>query len=231
MVCGRTGVGKSRFLHALREVGAQVLDLEELAAHMGSVLGAYPDRPQPSQKWFETGLCNELRRFDPAQPVFVESESKKIGNLHTPETLLARMRASPCLNLHAEIPVRVALLKQEYAHFLATPEALASKLDCLLEIQGRAQVEAWKTLARAGDWDALVGDLLIRHYDPAYHRSLGRNFAQAAAAETLTLGSADAASMLELAKAVAVGGPLAGRTTTATSAIPVGADRVRDNHA
>ena len=202
VVCGPTGVGKSRFLRALRQVGSQVLDLEDLAAHMGSVLGAYPDRPQPSQKGFESGVWDALRRFDPARPVFVESESKKIGNLQTPEALLGRMRESACLNLSADIPVRVEILRGEYAHFLADPDALGHKLDCLLEIQGRTQVESWKALAHAGQWDGLVAELLLKHYDPAYTRSLGRNFTQAVNAETLTLTSASEEAMLELARQV-----------------------------
>ncbi len=200
VVCGPTGVGKSRFLRALRRIGAQVLDLEDLAAHMGSVLGAYPNQPQPSQKGFESRVWDELRRFDPARPVFVESESRKIGNLQTPETLLGQMRESVCLNLNADIPVRVDILKGEYAHFLADPEALGRKLDCLVEIQGRARIEDWKALAHAGQWSELVAELLIEHYDPAYTRSLGRNFARAGAAETLTLASASEEAMLELAR-------------------------------
>lgn len=217
VVCGPTGVGKSRFLRALSEAGAQVLDLEDLAAHMGSVLGAYPDRPQPTQKGFESGVWDELRRFDPARPVFVESESKKIGNLQTPEALLARMRDSACLNLSAAIPVRVEILRGEYAHFLADPDALGHKLDCLLEIQGRAQIESWKTLAHAGRWDELVAELLIKHYDPAYTRSLERNFTQATNAETLTLDSASEETMRELAQEVNVGQVAGGYLTLGSS--------------
>ncbi len=202
VVCGRTGVGKSRFLRALAQVGAQVLDLEDLAAHMGSVLGAYPDRPQPAQKEFESRIWNALRAYDPAQPVFVESESRKIGNLHTPEDLLMRMRDSVCLNLEADIPVRVDILKDEYAHFLADPEALGGKLDCLTEIQGHARIDTWKAQARAGHWDELVAELLVQHYDPAYIRSISRNFARAAEAETLTLNSASESAMLELARQI-----------------------------
>lgn len=200
VVCGPTGVGKSRFLRALAEVGAQVLDLEDLAAHMGSVLGAYPDRPQPAQKLFESRIWNALRGFDAARPVYVESESRKIGNLHTPEVLLGRMRASPCLNLDADIPVRVEILKGEYAHFLADPEALGRQLDCLIALQGRERVEDWKAQARAGHWEELVADLLVRHYDPAYTRSLGKNFVQASEAQTLRLTSAEEAAFLELAR-------------------------------
>ena len=200
VICGPTGVGKSRFLQALAECGAQVLDLENLAAHMGSVLGAYPDRPQPAQKLFETRVWHALRDFDPDRPVFVESESKKIGNLHTPEHLLARMRAAECVNLAADIPVRVALLKAEYAHFLADPEALNRQLDCLVPLLGRERIDTWKAQARAGTWDELVADLLVFHYDPAYGRSLGRNYVGALQAPTLTLPSPEPEAIQALAR-------------------------------
>jgi tRNA 2-selenouridine synthase len=207
VVCGPTGVGKSRFLHALELLGAQVLDLEELAAHMGSVLGAYPDRPQPSQKYFESLIWDRLRRFDPEKPVFVESESKKIGNLHTPDALLARMRASPCLNLHASTPVRVRLLKEEYAHFLADPAQLERQLDCLINLRGHAQVDAWKTLARAGEWDQLVAELLELHYDPAYARSLGKNYIHATNGRPLELPSPGPDAFMDLARAALADAP------------------------
>lgn len=200
VVCGPTGVGKSRFLRALAQEGAQVLDLEDLAAHMGSVLGAYPDRPQPPQKLFESRVWAQLRRFDPKQPVYVESESKKIGNLHTPEKLLQCMRASPCLNLEADMTVRLALLKEEYAHFLVTPERLETQLDCLLNLKGHAVVDAWKALARAGEWDTLVADLLATHYDPAYQSSIGRNFPQAPRSPRLNLAAPDMDSCRALAR-------------------------------
>jgi tRNA 2-selenouridine synthase len=202
VISGPTGVGKSRFLRAMREAGGQVLDLEELAAHMGSVLGAYPDRPQPSQKYFESLVWQALRRFDPNRPVYVESESKKIGNLHTPEVLLQRMRDSPCRNITADIPVRVALLKEEYAHFLADPSALARQLDCLRSLKGHETVDRWKSLATEGKWDELVAELLVTHYDPAYLRSLERNYVHANNAPELRLESADAAHMHKLALAV-----------------------------
>ena len=179
VVCGRTGSGKSRFLLALREAGAQVLDLEDLAAHKGSVLGNLPDRPQPGQKYFESLIWASLRGFARNEPVFVESESKKIGRLHTPDTLLARMRAAECLTLEADIPVRVALLKEEYAHFLAEPALLNRQLDCLVDLQGHDRIERWKKMALSGQWDNLVAELLVEHYDPAYNRSLSRNYPQA----------------------------------------------------
>lgn len=202
VVCGRTGVGKSRLLRALAGIGAQVLDLEGLAAHMGSVLGAYPDRPQPPQKMFESRIWQALRHFNPGQPVFVESESKRIGTLHTPEALLLRMRASECLTMDADLPVRIALLKDEYRHFLSDHAALGRQLDCLTRLLGRERIAHWKQLAASGAWDELVGELLLTHYDPAYIRSLGRNYAAAPQGEVFRLGAATPDASLALAHAV-----------------------------
>jgi tRNA 2-selenouridine synthase len=202
VVCGPTGVGKSRFLRALADEGGQVLDLEELAAHMGSVLGSYPDRPQPSQKFFESRIWWVLRRFDPAKPVYVESESKKIGNLHTPEVLLQRMRESDCLNLSADMPIRVALLKEEYAHFLVSPEQLQRQLDRLVDLRGRQTIDRWKQQASEEAWDELVAELLEHHYDPAYRRSLGRNFTRASDGPMLTVDSAAQETFRRIARQI-----------------------------
>src|SRR3954462_251566 len=99
VIHGPTGSGKSRLLAALEKAGAQALDLEGLAAHRGSVLGTLPDRPQPSQKWFESQLLQALADLDPGRPVFVEGESRKIGEVQVPSALIERMRASPCIAL------------------------------------------------------------------------------------------------------------------------------------
>ncbi|HEV7390339.1 MAG TPA: tRNA 2-selenouridine(34) synthase MnmH, partial [Burkholderiales bacterium] len=107
VVCGMTGTGKSRTLRALGAAGAQVLDLEALAAHRGSVLGNMPYEPQPTQKMFDSLVWNELRGFDPDRPVFVESESKKIGRLRVVDALIDAMWASECLVLEAPVSVRV----------------------------------------------------------------------------------------------------------------------------
>jgi tRNA 2-selenouridine synthase len=179
VICGATGSGKSRLLEALGEAGAQVLDLEVLAAHRGSVLGDLPDAPQPTQKSFETSLWSTLSAFDPARPVYVESESKKVGNLRVPDVLIARMRDARCFRLEAGEATRVALLREDYAHFVARPEALVEKLECLRGLHGAERIDLWKSHLAGGAWDALVQDLLVSHYDPAYNRSLFRNYRNA----------------------------------------------------
>src|SRR3990170_6453127 len=156
VIHGPTGSGKSRFLAALKAAGAQVLDLEDLAAHRGSVLGNLPGRPQPSQKMFESRLLHELGSLNGSSPVFVEGESKKIGQLQVPEALMERMRASPCVALETKLDVRVTLLLDEYRHFFTDPAALGTQLDCLAGLHGREKVGEWKALAAAGEWKSLV---------------------------------------------------------------------------
>jgi tRNA 2-selenouridine synthase len=214
VLCGATGVGKSRLLHALAQEGAQVLDLEELAAHRGSVLGARPDHAQPAQRLFETRIWQRLRSLDPARPVFVESESRKIGTLHTPEVLLACMRAATCIELRADTPTRVALLRDEYAHFLDDPETLTRQLDCLIALRGHARVAAWKALARAGRWDELIAELLHEHYDPSYRRSLEHDYIGLQQAPCLRAESPDIDEYRRLARTL-LAPPLDGQTPPA----------------
>jgi tRNA 2-selenouridine synthase len=202
VIHGPTGSGKSRLLAALRRAGAQVLDLEDLAAHRGSVLGILPDRPQPSQKWFESLLLNELAAFDAARTVFVEGESKKIGQLQVPEALIAAMRNSPCMVLDTAPEARVELLLDEYRHFVENRAALEAQLDCLVGLHGREKIGAWKSLAAQGEWRQFVKTLLVEHYDPAYRRSSARNFSQLSQAEILRIDGLDfdraARSLLQL---------------------------------
>ncbi len=200
VIHGPTGSGKSRLLRALRDGGAQVLDLEDLAAHRGSVLGTVPGRPQPAQKMFETLTWDALRKCDPSRPVFVEGESKKIGQLQVPEALMHAMRSSKCVLVEAARETRIALLLEEYRHFFADLPTLNAQLDCLHALHGEAVIEGWKGLAAQGDWPALVSGLLKDHYDPAYHRSALRNFVQLPDAHKVRLDSPDAEAFEAVAR-------------------------------
>ena len=189
VLCGPTGSGKSRLLRHLAQQGAQVLDLEALARHRGSVLGAIPRSPQPSQKHFETELWRVLQSFDARLPVFVEAESRKVGQLRLPDALLERMRGARCVELCLPDVARVRLLREEYAHYEADIGALLQQLDCLTPLHGREQVAAWKQLATAGAWDEMVARLLGEHYDPAYRRSVDRNYLLSGEARILRIDS------------------------------------------
>ncbi len=182
VVCGTTGSGKSLLLRALAERGEQVLDLEALANHRGSVLGLVPGERQPSQKAFDTAIWNTLRRFDATRPVFVESESRKVGDLRVPPSLVERMRASPCVWLEVTIEARVATLMREYAFFIRDVDAFCVRLDALRALRGGETVAGWQDAARDGRFDDVVRDLLISHYDPIYRQSMTRNFSALATA-------------------------------------------------
>ena len=176
VICGATGSAKSRILNALEKRGAQVLDLEGLANHRGSVLGSLPGTPQPSQKMFDSLLWNTLRRLDAARPVYVEAESRKIGSLQVPDMLLQCMRASSCIAVEAPVSERVQFLIREYHHFLSDPAWLKAQLLRLTQLHSRETVERWIKAIDASQWESLVADLLELHYDPAYRKSTNSNY-------------------------------------------------------
>lgn len=187
VIAGRTGCGKSLLLQALERRGAQVLDLEAIARHRGSVLGRVPGEPQPAQRHFETLLWDKLARFDPSRPVFVESESRRIGVCHLPESLTLTIRASDCVVLEAARNARAEFLLGQYPHFLTRPDELEAQLLRLTELHGHGVVNAWQALLAAGRWSELVDNLLGLHYDPAYDRSMAKNFKRLAQARAYEL--------------------------------------------
>jgi len=207
VVCGATGSGKSRLLAALAAQGAQVLDLERLARHRGSLLGDLPGDPQPSQKMFDSLVWSALKRFDPARPVFVEAESKKIGQLQVPAQLLARMREGECLRLEVPVAERVRFLIGEYRHFLEQPAALKEKLLCLTSRCGHAVIDRWIAQTDSGAWGELVADLLVTHYDPSYLRAATQNYLHYDDARSLSLERLDETGMAQAARELLKGRP------------------------
>lgn len=178
IICGPTGSGKSRFLASLANSGQQVLDLESLANHRGSVLGKLPGQAQPSQKWFDSTLLQALQKLDPSRPVYVEAESNKIGSITLPPALVTAMHASECLLVETPLDTRVTALLEEYRHYIGAPDLLISHLQALHRFHGSKQMEHWAALIRAGDFTTLVKELLTLHYDPGYFRATSRHYAK-----------------------------------------------------
>jgi tRNA 2-selenouridine synthase len=183
VVCGVTGSRKTHFLRELSAQGHQVLDLEALAHHRGSLLGAEPSGSQPSQKLFETRLWERLRQFDDQREVLVESESRKIGAVQVPGVLIEAMRRSPCIELEPDMKSRVSWLCEDYGHFFQQPEILKGQLSKLKEIVGQSKLDEWLMLVDQQAWPQLVERLLVDHYDPTYRRSMQRNYRYYAQAE------------------------------------------------
>lgn len=178
VICGATGSAKTRVLQALAARGAQVIDLEHFARHKGSLLGALPGVPQPSQKQFETRIATCLASLDLSRTIYVEGESARIGRLSLPLPLVARMRAAECIEVQADPAARLAYLLRDYAYLGDDREALAAQLGRLKELQGKTVVQRWQEWAHAGELAPLFAELMALHYDPHYERSQARHFAQ-----------------------------------------------------
>ena len=191
-----------RLLHALQAQGAQVLDLEGLACHKGSLLGAVPGVEQPSQKAFETQLLHALEQLDTAQPIFIEGESAKIGRLAVPLELIAQMRSAPVLEVQATPEVRLAFLLRDYAYLGDDVPLLCQRLALLKELQGKETIARWQAWAQAGDFRNLFAELMALHYDPQYLRSQARNFQQWAQRQSVQASSLSEAGIVDLARQV-----------------------------
>ncbi len=209
VVCGATGSAKTRVLHALAAQGHQTLDLEALACHKGSLLGALPDVAQPSQTAFETAIGAVLEKVDPARPLYVEGEGRRIGRLNVPIPLVERMRHSPCVEVRVPHAARLDYLLRDYAYLGERPEWLAGQFDPLKPVHGKDVIAAWQAMARAGDLPQLFSELATRHYDPSYARSQRMHFhrwAERQVVESAGLGPADIEG---IARQVAECGPAA----------------------
>ena len=202
VLCGLTGSGKSRLLTALEQAGVQVLDLEKIACHRGSVLGDLPDEAQPTQKSFDSELLAKLESFDPAAPIYVESESKKMGRVSLPTELLAAMWQSPCLRLECDSALRVALLREDYAHFLTNPDLLRQQLDRLHGMYSNKLLTHWHALCEAQKWDEFIAELLQQHYDPAYNKAITSHYPNYGKAAHLTLNALHENALHALAQEV-----------------------------
>ncbi len=170
VLSGLTGVGKTRLLHALKAEGGQIIDLEGLANHKGSLLGASPNSQQPTQKHFESLLWDQLRSLDVNRPIFIEAESNRIGSVHCPAPLWSALRKADVVNVTLPLAQRIILLRQDYPHFQDEPEKLTSLLNVLVRLRGQQQVDAWLKMIEARDWDTFVGSILTHHYDLCYRQ-------------------------------------------------------------
>ena len=200
VISGSTGSGKSHLLHALALQGAQVLDLEALAQHSGSLHGRLPNQPQPSQRLFESRLYQALKQFDPARPIYIEAESRKVGVLSLPTALVEQMRLSSYVSLQVPHQARVEFLLKDYQHFLVQPDLLTQRLLLMVETHGHGVINEWCALAQHDKWQDLVSELLIKHYDPAYKRSSGLSSQNQTLIQVLQLKSIDSDNLQQAAK-------------------------------
>ncbi len=181
VIHGQTGVGKTALLQRLDNA----LDLEDCAQHRSSVFGAINLRPRTQQQ-FEAHLLAALGRLDPARPVWVEGESRKVGSAIMPNALRRAMQQSTCVLVTAALETRVARIVAEYGlPDPATQEQWEAALRSLVPALGRRRVEALAARVRRNDYAPVVEALLTDYYDPRYRHAM-RNYRYA-----LTVDSAD----------------------------------------
>ncbi len=198
---GNTGSAKTEILNRLSERGLQVVDLEGLAGHRGSLFGALPGRPQPSQKMFESRLLQAIERLNPARPVLVEAESSKIGDLMVPPSFWRAMRAAPRIELAAPRAERARYLVSAYRDIVADPDALERAFRALPVFPAERRLENWRRMAAEGDFETLAEALIELHYDPAYNRA--RRKAERPPLAQIALASLDEPALLEAEAAIA----------------------------
>ena len=171
---GQTGTAKSAILARAEKHGAQVLDLETLAAHRGSVFGALPGEAQPGQKLFESRLWEKLSALDPQSPILVEAESSRVGARHLPRRLWLAMLAAPRIEIRAEPETRARYLVEAYGDFISAPGAVSGAVERLTPFQPKTLVEEWREMNDNGAYAALAESLMREHYDPLYARGRKR---------------------------------------------------------
>ncbi|MBC2834624.1 tRNA 2-selenouridine(34) synthase MnmH [Paragemmobacter straminiformis] len=169
---GNTGSAKTEVLNLLPERGVQVIDLEGMANHRGSLFGHMGD--QPSQKAFEGRLAVALARLDPSRPVVIEAESSKVGEVRLPPKLWRAMVAAPRISIEATRAARAQYLVTAYADLVADPARLDAVLGALRHAHAAALVAEWRAMAAAGRFVELADGLMEHHYDPRYGKHRAR---------------------------------------------------------
>ena len=174
VLAGHTGSAKTALLAELDTLGTQVLDLEGLANHRGSIFGAMAGG-QAAQKGFETALAAAMTRLDPARPVVVEAESNKVGDIRLPPAIWAAMQAAPRIEVSAPLKARAGYLTRAYADMLSDRAGVIALIESLSALHPKERIGQWVALAEAADWAELAEGLMRDHYDPRYSRTARRS--------------------------------------------------------
>jgi tRNA 2-selenouridine synthase len=169
---GNTGSAKTDVLNLLPARGVQVLDLEGMANHRGSLFGWVGD--QPSQKAFEGRLALAVAQLDPSRPVVIEAESAKVGNCRLPPKLWRAMVTAPRVAIDAPRRARADYLVRAYADLIEDRDRLDAIVSSLRPLHAAEVIDAWRALVAEGRFADLADSLMERHYDPRYGKHRAR---------------------------------------------------------
>jgi tRNA 2-selenouridine synthase len=165
VLSGPTGSGKTPILLAMRELGANVIDLEGLANHKGSAFGALGEAPQPCSEEFENQLFAAFRNIPEGQVVWLEDESRLIGHVFLFDEFYDRLTAAPVVALEQPLEWRVDHLVANYARY--PKEQLIDSFGRIRKRLGGQHLNAALEALAADDF-ATAARIALVYYDKAY---------------------------------------------------------------
>ncbi len=169
VIGGSTGSGKTYVLHELKLLGKQVIDLEGLASHKGSVFGSVGMPVQGSNEQFENNLFAEIIKLNPDLPVFIEDESLSIGNVFVPRPFYSQMSDARFIHLKVSFENRLLRLIDEYT--AGSEDLLIAGVKRLEKRLGLEQAAKAELMIRNGDIKSAAA-LVLNYYDKVYARSM-----------------------------------------------------------
>lgn len=175
LISGKTGSAKTKILHSIRDQGAQILDLEGLARHKGSLLGAIPNLKQPSQKFFESLLFYEINKLNLKKNIFIEAESSKVGNVHIPKSIWSNMILSKRIEVVADVNTRAKFLIDDYQYMCKNPILIKPMIKGLKTRLSNNLIDSWEKLIDEKKWFELTKSFLENHYDSSYASNTIKN--------------------------------------------------------
>tara|TARA_B110000240_G_scaffold52285_1_gene59855 strand:+ start:1065 stop:2108 length:1044 start_codon:yes stop_codon:yes gene_type:complete len=175
LISGKTGSAKTKILHSIRDQGAQILDLEGLARHKGSLLGAIPNLKQPSQKFFESLLFYEINKLNLKKNIFIEAESSKVGNVHIPKSIWSNMILSKRIEVVADVNTRAKFLIDDYQYMCKNPILIKPMIKGLKTRLSNNLIDSWEKLIDEKKWFELTKSFLENHYDSSYSSNTIKN--------------------------------------------------------
>ena len=175
LISGKTGSAKTKILKSIENEGGQILDLEGLANHKGSLLGKIPDLIQPSQKFFESLIFNKIQNLNLKDKIYVEAESSKIGNIHIPKSIWKKMIKSPRIEISANIELRAKFLVSDYDYMCNDPTLINPIIKGLKNRLSKELFDEWTNLIDRKKWFDLTKSFLENHYDPSYSSNTIKN--------------------------------------------------------
>ena len=175
LISGKTGSAKTKILQSIEKEGGQILDLEGLANHKGSLLGKIPDLIQPSQKFFESLIFNKIQKLNLKDKIYIEAESSKIGNIHIPKSIWKKMIKSPRIEISANVELRTKFLVSDYDYMCNDPTLINPIIKGLKNRLSKKLFDEWTNLIDRKKWFDLTKSFLENHYDPSYSSNTIKN--------------------------------------------------------